>query len=384
MADVLVIGGGIIGAALAAQCARRGMTVTLCERDRLASAASGRNAGFVVGPHPPELAAIAERSLREYRELHFATGGAFAYDRDSIGSLVVAEDAAHLAGAPGEVLDGAALREVEPELAEGLAGGYLIEARRIDPAAATMAWADEARSYGSVIHTACEARGLLRRAGVVVGAITDQGQLLARATVIAAGPWSWQLAGGSGFDVPVRGVRGFVALTRPAPFRLRHLIEDAAWDADALPAVTVQTLADGGPRPSTFATGLGQDDDGRIVIGASHTRGGEDLEVAPDTLAAVCRRAIRFVPGLAELEVAATRSCLRPMTPDGLPLHGPVPGTDGLYLCCGHNAQGITWGPGAAAAVAESLESGQWDAALLPERFAAVANVVRNADEGTT
>ena len=373
MADVLVIGGGIIGASLAAQCARRGMAVTLCERGRLASAASGRNAGFVVGPHPPELEAIAERSLREYRELHFATGGAFAYDRDSIGSLVVAEDAADLAGAPGELLDGAGLRELEPELAVDLAGGYLIEARRIDPAAATLAWADEARSYGSVLHTACEARGLLRRAGTVVGAITDQGQLLGRMTVIAAGPWSWQLTRGTGFDVPVRGVRGFVALTRPAPFRLRHLIEDAAWDPGSLPPVTVQTLADGGPRPSTFATGLGQDDDGRIVIGASHTRGSEDHGLAPETLAEVCRRAIRFVPALAGLEVPATRSCLRPMTPDGLPLHGPVPGADGLYVCCGHNAQGITWGPGAAAVVAESLESGQWDPALLPERFAAVA-----------
>ena len=373
MADVLIIGGGIIGASLAAQCARRGMIVTLCERDRLAGAASGHNAGFVVGPHPPELQAIAELSLREYRELHFSTGGAFAYDRDSIGSLVVAEDAADLADAPGELLTGAGLREIEPELAGDLAGGYLIEARRIDPAAATMAWADEARSYGAAIHTSCEARGLVRRAGTVVGAITDEGQLLARTTVIAAGPWSWQLTRGTGFDVPVRGVRGFVAVTRPAPFRLRHLIEDAAWDPMSLAPVTVQTLADGGPRPSSFATGLGQDDDGRIVIGASHTRGTEDHEVAPDTLAEVCRRAIRFVPALAELEVAATRSCLRPMTPDGLPLHGPVPGEAGLVLCCGHNAQGVTWGPGAGSAVADSLVSGQWDAALSPERFAAVA-----------
>ena len=373
MADVLVIGGGIIGASLAAQCARRGMAVTLCERDRLASAASGRNAGFVVGPHPPELAAIAALTLREYRELHFATGGAFAYDRDSIGSLVVAEDAADLADAPGELLDGAALCAIQPELAGDLAGGYLIEARRIDPAAATMAWADEARSYGSVIHTGCEARGLLRRAGTVVGAITDEGQLLARTTVICAGPWSAQLTRGTGFDVPVRGVRGYVALTRPAPFRLRHLIEDAAWDPGSLPTITVQTLADGGARASSFATGLGQDDEGRIVIGASHTRSTDDHELAPDTLAQVCRRAIRFLPALAELEVVATRSCLRPMTPDGLPLHGPVPGADGLYLCCGHNAQGVTWGPGVGAVVAESLDTGQWDAALLPERFAAVA-----------
>jgi glycine/D-amino acid oxidase-like deaminating enzyme len=373
VADVLIIGGGIIGASLAAQCARRGLTVTLCERDRLASAASGRNAGFVVGPHPPELQAIADRSLREYRELHFATGGAFFMDRESIGSLIVAEHEADLADAPGDVLTGTDLQAAEPQLADDLAGGYLIEARRIDPAAATMAWADEARSYGSTIHVACEARALLRRAGTIVGAITDQGQLLARSTVIAAGPWSWRLARDTGYDVPVRGVRGVVAVSRPAPFRLNHLIEDAAWDVSSLPAVTVGGLADGVPPHGTYAAGLGQDDDGRIVIGASHTRATGDRDETPETLAAVCRRAIRFVPALAGLEIAETRACQRPMTGDGLPLHGPVPGTEGLYLCCGHNAQGITWGPGATAVVAESLVSGEWDPALSPERFAAVA-----------
>ena len=372
MADVLIIGGGIIGASLAAQCARRGLVVTLCERDRLASAASGRNAGFVVGPHPPELQAIAEHSLREYRELHFATGGAFFMDRESIGSLIVAEDEAGLAGAPGEVLRGADLQAAEPQLAGDLAGGYLIEARRIDPAAATMAWADEARSYGATIHVACEARGLLRRAGTIVGAITDQGQLLARHTVIAAGPWSWRLARETGYDVPVRGVRGVVAMTRPAPFRLRHLIEDADWDVTSLLPVTVGDLAAGLPRPASVSVGLGQDDDGRIVVGASHRRAAADDDETPETLAAVCRRAVRFVPALAGLEIAETRACQRPMTADGLPLHGPVPGADGLYLCCGHNAQGITWGPGATAAMAESLVTGEWDPALSPERFAAV------------
>jgi glycine/D-amino acid oxidase-like deaminating enzyme len=161
-------------------------------------------------------------------------------------------------------------------------------------------------------------------------------------------------------------------MTRPAPFRLRHLIEDAAWNVTSLPPVTVGDLAAGLPRPASVSVGLGQDDDGRIVVGASHRRATGDDDETPETLAAVCRRAVRFVPALAGLEIAETRACQRPMTADGLPLHGPVPGADGVYLCCGHNAQGITWGPGATAAMAESLVSGEWDAALSPERFAAV------------
>jgi glycine/D-amino acid oxidase-like deaminating enzyme len=61
------------------------------------------------------------------------------------------------------------------------------------------------------------------------------------------------------------------------------------------------------------------------------------------------------------------------MTPDGLPLHGPVPGVDGLVLACGHNAQGVTWGPGAAASVADGLATAVWDAALAPSRFPVAA-----------
>jgi D-hydroxyproline dehydrogenase subunit beta len=363
VADVLVVGGGIIGAALAAQCARRGMQVTLCERERLAAGASGRNAGLVTGPHPPQLEAIARRSIKEYRDLHFATGEGFAFDRESIGSLIVADDAAHLGADDEPVLTAAELRAAEPLLGDGPVAGCIREARRIDAGAATVAWADEARSYGAEILVGCEARGLVRRAGSVVGVMSDRGQLLARTTIVAAGPWSWRVVRGAGFHVPVRGVEGTIAVTAPAAFRLRRIVEDAAWPA--LPGrVTVEGAATGAAEPAAVACGLIQDDDGRIVIGASLGVVGS----GPAALAAVCRRAIELVPALAGLEIVETRTCERPMTDDGLPVHGPVPGAPGLVLCCGHNAQGVTWGPGAAAVVAESLISGDWDPAFLPER----------------
>ena len=61
--DVVVVGGGIVGIAVAASCARRGMRVTLCESAGLAQAASGRNQGLVIGPHKPQVEAIARRTL---------------------------------------------------------------------------------------------------------------------------------------------------------------------------------------------------------------------------------------------------------------------------------------------------------------------------------
>ena len=68
--DVVVVGGGIVGIAVAAACARRGLRVTLCEAAGLAQAASGRNHGLVIGPNPPEMEAIGQRTLELLLELH--------------------------------------------------------------------------------------------------------------------------------------------------------------------------------------------------------------------------------------------------------------------------------------------------------------------------
>src|SRR5215207_4729326 len=116
------------------------MRVALVERHGLAAAASGRNAGLVVGPFPPALDRIGRRSVELWLALHHSTGGAFTLDRLPHGYLVVAEDAEALDGAmatPGaERLDAAAVRTLEPQLAPDLAGGVLVtgDARRIDPA----------------------------------------------------------------------------------------------------------------------------------------------------------------------------------------------------------------------------------------------------------
>ena len=80
--DVVVVGGGIVGIAVAASCAQRGLSVTLCEAGGLAQAASGRNQGLVIGPHQPEMESIGRRTLELLLDLHERSGEAFAFDRD--------------------------------------------------------------------------------------------------------------------------------------------------------------------------------------------------------------------------------------------------------------------------------------------------------------
>lgn len=367
--DVLVVGGGIIGVSVAAQCARRGMGVVLCERHGLATAASGRNSGIVVGPHPEAMRPIAAASIREYEQLSNQTGGAFAYDRLSVGSLRIGDDAEE----PGEELDEPALRAVEPLLADSIRRAVLVECRRIDPRGAVAAFAQEARDHRASILVGCDVKSLRVSGSRITGAYADHDEILAGTVVLAAGHWSRSLLHAVGRDLPVRPVRGWTIVTEPAPFTLAHVIE-AGWDAAAtarlVDGVTLGELAQDGAPPVATMPGIVQDHAGRIVVAANGIASLGDRDEDAETRAELARRAVTIVPSLAGLRILETRSCVRPMTPDGLPYHGPVPGADGLIACVGHNAQGVTWGPGSGLEIAEGLEYGRWNPDLAPERAA--------------
>jgi D-hydroxyproline dehydrogenase subunit beta len=361
--DVVVIGGGIVGISVAASCARRGMQVALCEAAGLAGAASGRNHGLVIGPNPPEMEAIGRRTLELLLDLHERSGAAFAFDREPHACLMLGDQ-----GEGGEVLRGDELRALEPLLGPGVDAGWLnVNARRIDPGAAAAALAEDARGAGAEIRTGCAVRELLRSGDDVTGVLTDEGRIAAAHVVVAAGPWSWRVCRSLPYDVPVRGVRGWIIATRPAPFRLAHVIEE--WARLSPPAPTLAELAEGSEPEPNVPCVLQQDAAGRVLVGASLHGATLEGDEEPETRRAIARRAVEVMPALADLAIAESRSCQRPYSPDGLPLLGPYPGADGLVLATGHGSLGVTQSLGTGEAVAAGLASGRWDAALAPARL---------------
>jgi glycine/D-amino acid oxidase-like deaminating enzyme len=369
--DVLVVGGGIIGTTTAAYLARGGAAVTLVERAELAAGPSGRSLGLVSGPHPPELRSIAERSLQEYLALAQETG-AFTMDTDDVGCLCISPDGRGLPRGEGEHLDGDQVAEAEPLLAVRCAAGVLIPARHVDPGGAVAAWAGEARRHGARIRVGCPVRSLLDDGGRVAGAATDEGAVFAGCVVLAAGWETPRLASSLGIDVPVRGVRGWIVTTRPAPFRLRRPINevDFAGGVAATPLPTLGDLAEGNVGTPMVAAQMRQDAAGRLVLGASLAPAmGDADDDGASAVRSICRRAIELIPRIGEVPIAETRTCVRPVSFDGLPLHGPVAGIDGLVLACGHRSHGLTWGPGCGEAIARGILEEEWDPALLPVRL---------------
>ena len=169
---------------------------------------------------------------------------------------------------------------------------------------------------------------------------------------MAAGPWSWRVCRSLPFDVPVRGVRGWILVTRPAPFRLRHAIEEE-WTRPAPPAPTLAQLAEGSEPEPYVACVLQQDFAGRVLIGSSLHGATSDADESPETLTAIAQRAVALMPALAGLAIAERRSCQRPFSPDLLPLLGPYPGVGGLILATGHGSVGVTQSLGSGEVVAE-------------------------------
>jgi glycine/D-amino acid oxidase-like deaminating enzyme len=364
--EVLVIGGGIVGVTSAAYLARAGAVVVLLEHADLASGPSGRSQGLVGGPHPPPVHDLAERSLAAYLELAHKTG-AFALDADDIGCLMLAEDD-HELPPEAERVDA---HEAEPLLATRPAAAGVIECRRIDPAAAVAAWAAEARQHGAEIRTGVPVRSLAADGDRVVGAHTDTGFVPAGTTVLATGWEAPRLLAPIGGTLDVVGVRGWIATTRPAPFRLRRPIMEMGYKQSfaRLELLTVGGLARGEPPGPLTAALISQDAAGRVLLGASlaHATGAADSDGAA-ALRGITSRALELVPALADVAVAETRTCVRPVSADGLPYLGPLDGLDGLVVAAGHGGTGVTLGPGSGELVARGVREGAWDPRLLPGR----------------
>jgi D-hydroxyproline dehydrogenase subunit beta len=366
--DVVIVGGGIIGAACAYELSRSGASVTLLERDELAAGASGRNIGFFGPPWDPVLDPMARVSLELYLEVTADPPVPVHFDREPIGTLAVAIDeddaaivraeaaAAGQAGIRAEHLDAAGLNELEPEVTTDVSEAWLFhEGRRVDPGALTFALAELARRAGASIRHHLPGRRLISRGESVTGVATDEGIVGCDTVVLAAGPWSTGLLRPLGIHIPVTGARGWLIQLAPPRPLLSHWVEGSArtlWRRQVEP-VTARDFSEGVARDDIGAV-IQPSPDGTIVAGTSREPAlawsAEDLHVPR----AVAGCAIRLLPALADAPVLGTWSGIRPMSPDERPFVGWL--RPGLFAATGHGSEGVILGGGTANVVAAMVQ----------------------------
>lgn len=383
MPDVIVVGGGIIGAACAYEASRRGLSVTLIERSELAAGASGRNHGLLLTPEEPALVPMFEQSVAAYVEARPQAPVPFGMDPDPIGLLIVAATEEEVAvgssqveafrrvGVRVERLDAAGVKDLEPGVSAAFADGWLLgDGRRLDPAALTVSLA---LASGAEVRRGLAVRRLLERDGTVRGVLTDRGPVEADAVVVAAGPWTGPLVRPLGIHLPLVGARGWLVHLLPEGPPIGRLVERAGWHAvggeEALTRMAASTYAEA-PPAAEAGTLLQPNPDGTVLVGGSRQRV-VAAEPADDSVPReLVRRGVEVVPELAGAEVLSAWWGVRPMTPDGRPVVGWL--GDGLLVATGHGSQGVILGGGTARLVAALLaaEPPPFDPVpFLPDRF---------------
>jgi glycine/D-amino acid oxidase-like deaminating enzyme len=340
---VVICGGGVIGACTAWFLSRRGIDVTVVERAGVAAAASGKAGGFLALDWcaGTPLDALARRSFHLHDALPKQVGADWSYRRMNAYS--------------GVVIDEGSTHRHAPASLEWLSDGVVITSRLgtpettaiVPPRTFTSAMMDAAQRRGTRLKL-WQIIGLVRSAdgSAVEGVDVDGNTMAADAVVIAMGPWSVLAA-------------HWMAL--PAVFGLQSpsLVYDTGTDvaADALfldyqdnsgEAVSVELFprGDGTTHITAFS------DQSPLPI--------DPAAVAPDPRAIKRLEAIaeRISPAFRPERIVARQSCFRPVTQDGLPLIGKVPGASDAYVATGHSVWGILNAPATGEALAELIADG--------------------------
>ena len=364
--DVLVIGGGIVGASTAYQLARRGLGVTLLESDRLASGATGRNLGFIwlhtrrTGPEL-DLVMATRTGLEDLPEelgadFGLRCRGGLTYFSTEAQAAVMREFVKRRTadGVPMQLLDGDEARALAPILPDTVLGASFCPMdAQVDPDRYVRAFGAAAQRAGAHIVEGVTARTLEATDGRITRVQTDIGPISAGHVVLAAGAWSPYVAAQLGIDLPIQPMRLQIVQTEPMAPRLDVVLYGPA-------AVKQYAIFQELPsyRRETFATALEERLGLALLESACQTADGSyRLGIAMDyrfdwkpDLAGVTLVADGMSAALPELRAARFARAwagVLPMTSDSLPIIGRAPGFDDLVIAAGHvfgNGAGPTTG----------------------------------------
>ncbi len=376
--DVVVIGAGVIGCSVAYYLAREGIKVALLERESFGSGSSAHATGFIslLGTEftPGPSFQFGLESYREFpslvAELEDATGMDLLYQRRPSLRLALEESEEQLIKdlmtwqqehVAMRWISSDDVHELEPRLTPSLIGAvYEDESAQLDSYRLNLALAAGAEKKGTQTINR-NVTGLLSEKNRITGVQTEQGDISCGTVVVAAGLWSPPFQRDLDFPIPVGALKGERLLLK--------------YDGDPL-----QVLISS-PKRGHMISRL----DGFLSVGSTGGRDydqdqlyqGADMDRVPTETARVeiMQRAIDVFPDLENAALFEQLAGSRPLSPDRIPIIGPVPGKEGVVLATGHTTKGIHLGPSTAKAVTQYIQGGCKQVPLsmelfLPDRFA--------------
>ncbi len=353
-AEVVIIGGGIMGASTAYHLARAGCReVVLLEKQQLCGmGATGQNAGGI--RHQFSTAVNIELSLRSIEMLKgFSQEMGQEIDLHFCGYLFLVDNQADLEdfarsaalqqkmGVDTKILDPAEIRKLTPLVdLHGIVGGSFHDQDGLaDPSGVLQGYLAQARRLGVKVETETAAVGLRTAAGRVEAIETSRGTIATPRVVLAAGPWSGEVARSCGFELPIEAVRRQIAVTAP----LAEIDRSFPFVIDFSRSLYFHY------------------EGGGILTGMSNPAQapGFDISIDEEWRAVHLENAIRRLPLLENARLIAEWAGLYEVTPDHQPIIGRLPHFGGLYACTGFSGHGFMHGPVAGLLMAEEMVQGK-------------------------
>jgi len=337
-ADVVVIGGGVMGASVAFHLAEAGVGVALCERDQLASGSTSRAAGGVRAQFSDDLnIALGARSLAAFAD--FARRPGAEIDLRRVGYLFLLttpEDVAafeasiarqHEHGVPSRLLEPREAQRLSPlvEVGDVLAAAYSPEDGHATPEAVVHGYAAAARAHGAHVAVGCEVLDIAVRGGEIREVVTTRGTIATGTVVCAAGAWSQRCGALAGVDLPVTPLRRQILFTEPM---------------DGLPARLPMTI--------DFATGFYFHREGPgLLMGMADPdeTPGFKLETTDDWIGPMLEVARRRAPRIADVGIRGGWAGLYEVTPDHNALIGEARDVARFLYATGFSGHGFLQGP---------------------------------------
>lgn len=358
---VLVVGGGIIGCAAALELARAGCRVTLFERATPGAEASSAAAGLLAPideSTETTFARLALASWRLYpdvvRDLQERTGIDVEYvTRGTIYPTSAAQKRRDVAAWGDleefgvELLEGDDVQRLEPALSPKVRHAIFVKGDHwLNNQRLVLAYAQAAAAAGVELKTGCNVSRLVVEGGKIRGLVTEGERVEGDAILLAAGAWSGDLMAALGAPLRIEPRRGQMIALAHVPPVLTHCVHGEVYLA---------------PRPS-----------GELLVGATVERAGFQRAVTAEGISGLLHAAIELVPSLRELPIARMWCGFRPWAPDSLPVLGPWPGIEGLFVATGHFRNGILLAPITARLMTEWITGTEPSLAVkdfLPDRF---------------
>ena len=386
--DVIVVGGGVVGTSIAYELSRRGLNVTIMDGTGLGSGSSGHGHGslHLAGRNFPtddffSLARFSSSIYPSFVEGLLADSGIDPLYHELPGLFLALDDEEvrtfrgvyekYRTQIDVRWIDGEECQAIEPRVNKETIAGLVQPSGQVDAYLMCLAGAAAVEHHGGRVLNQ-HATGLLKKKNRIVGVEHEKGSIEADIVVLSMGAWSWFAGSWVGFPVPVRPLHGELVHARlpGEPFRAfimssKHGCVLPRRDGLLLVGATGGNVS--GDKSAAAAHGFDPLDP---------TPPSFLIEPRPGDREIILEGAVRLVPSLDEANVVNHLFGIRPLSADGMPIIGPAPGLDGLFLATGHGTKGIHLSPATAMLTADYIVNGSAtkdvpSIPFLPDRFMA-------------